>query len=107
MLTGEEKTLSRDTLYWHYPHYHRTNPYGAIRQGKWKLIEFFEDGSLELYDLEADPNETRDLAASESGKASELLSNLKQWRVAVDAQMPTPNPAYDPKAGKKSRKNKE
>jgi arylsulfatase A-like enzyme len=110
LLTGEGKAPERDTLYWHYPHYHRTKPYGAIREGDWKLIEFFEDGALELFDLKADPSESKNLAAVNPEKASELLAKLKAWRVSVDAQMMTPNPNYDPskKAGagkEKVRKN--
>lgn len=102
LLTGETQQLSRKTLYWHYPHYHRTNPYGAIRHGNWKLIEFFEDGALELFNLAEDPNETRNLADSEKEKAADLLEKLTTWRKDVDAQMPTPNPAYEPKTkGKK------
>ena len=92
LLTGESSTLERDVLYWHYPHYHRTKPYGAIRHGDMKLIEFFEDGNLELYDLKADPNETKNLAASQPEKAKELLEELVIWRKSVDAQMMTENP---------------
>ena len=101
LLTGEGKAPERDTLYWHYPHYHRTKPYGAIREGDWKLIELFEDGALELFDLKADPSESKNLAVVNPEKASELLAKLKAWRVSVDAQMMTPNPNYDPskKAG--------
>lgn len=96
LLTGAKKALDRETLYWHYPHYHRTKPYGAIRDGNWKLIEFFEDGRLELFDLKADPYEREDLAQQRPELAGRLLSKLKQWRKSVDAQMPTPNPFYVP-----------
>lgn len=96
LLTGATKALDRDTLYWHYPHYHRTNPYGAIRDGDWKLIEFLEDGRLELFDLKADPRESKELAKAMPEKAAELLMKLNAWRKSVDAQMPTPNPRYDP-----------
>tara|TARA_R110000850_G_scaffold121939_2_gene239832 strand:+ start:301 stop:2115 length:1815 start_codon:yes stop_codon:yes gene_type:complete len=96
LLTGESDTLDRDTLYWHYPHYHKTKPYGAIRQGNFKLIEFFETGDLELYDLKNDPAETTNLAASQPEKAQKLLSNLNAWRKSVGAQMMAPHPEYDP-----------
>ncbi|MBL7076797.1 MAG: sulfatase [Kiritimatiellae bacterium] len=96
LLTGEATRLKRNVLYWHYPHYHRTKPYGAIRHGGWKLIEFFEDGALELYDLQADPNETADLAASHPEKAQKLLKELVTWRQSVGAQEMTDNPQYDP-----------
>ena len=100
LLTGEKTTLEREALYWHYPHYHRTKPYSAIRDGDWKLIEFFEDGRLELFDLKADPYESNDLAKEKPEKAAELLAKLNEWRKSVDAQMPTPNPKYDPNAAK-------
>ncbi len=108
LFTGGKTELDRDTLYWHYPHYHRTKPYGAIREGDFKLIEFFEDGRLELFDLEKDPNETTNLAESRPEKAAELLEKLNSWRKSVDAQMMTPNPDYDPKkdSGKKGKRKK-
>jgi arylsulfatase A-like enzyme len=97
-------TLERNNLYWHYPHYHRTDPYGAVRAGDWKLIEFFEDGSLELYNLKDDPNETANLAQQHPEKAGELLRQLRAWRKEVGAQMMSPNPDHDPaKAGARRR----
>ncbi len=88
--------LSRDALYFHYPHYHHSRPAGAIRQGKWKLIEFFDDGSVELYNLEDDLGEQHDLAAEMPDKAIALRARLTAWRQAVGARMPTPNADYDP-----------
>jgi arylsulfatase A-like enzyme len=104
VLTGKSRSLERDSLYWHYPHYHKTKPYGAIRQGDLKLIEFFETGVLELYDLKADPAEATNLAASQPEKAAQLHSALKAWRKSVNAQMPTPNPNYDANFSPKPRK---
>ncbi len=88
----------RDRLYWHYPHYHPggATPYGAIRAGDWKLIEFFETGRLELYHLGRDPGETTDRAAADPGRARRLQRELAAWRLRVGAQIPLPNPAYDP-----------
>jgi arylsulfatase A len=106
LLTGKATEIDRDTLYWHYPHYHRTLPYGAIRKGDWKLIEFFEDGKLELYDLKNDPGEETDLAATNSEKKDALLKDMQDWRKAVGAQMPIPNPKYDPNKGKQPAKPK-
>jgi hypothetical protein len=60
--------------------------------GNYKLIEFFEDGRLELYDLKADPGETRNLAASQPRRAEEMRSRLIAWRQHVEAQIPQPNP---------------
>jgi arylsulfatase A-like enzyme len=71
-------------------------PYGAIREGDYKLIEFYDDGRLELYDLRRDVGEQRDLSAEMPDKARELKRRLHAWRQKVGAQMPTPNPAYDP-----------
>lgn len=106
LLTGEATTLPRKALYWHYPHYHHTNPYGAVRDGDWKLIEFFEDGSLELYDLKTDPFETNNLAESHPEKAHQLLLQLKKWRTSVGAQMMTVNPAADSSKDKPFNKAK-
>jgi hypothetical protein len=106
-LTNASRSPTRESLYWHYPHYHKTKPYGAVRKGDWKLIEFFEDGKLELYDLKNDPSESNDLADSNSKKRDELLADLRNWRKSVDAQMPTLNPNYGktsvaPKPNKRS-----
>lgn len=98
--------LKARSLFWHYPHYHKTKPYGAIRNGNFKLIEFFENGDLELYDLAADHKETKNLAAVQPEKAQTLLSELKAWRKIVDAQMMTPNPAYDPDYKKRAKRKK-
>ncbi len=65
-----------------------------MREGNWKLVEQYEDGSLELYDLAADPGEATDLAAKEPGRVAELRGKLEAWRRAVDAQSGTPNPHF-------------
>ncbi|TFH23703.1 MAG: DUF4976 domain-containing protein, partial [Bacteroidia bacterium] len=88
--------IDRETLYWHYPHYHLGMPGGVIREGEYKLIEYFEDGALELYNLVEDPGEAHNLASLFPEKASELLQKLQSWREKNNAQMPTPNPAYNP-----------
>ncbi|GAA4237857.1 sulfatase [Postechiella marina] len=106
LLTGKKTKLKRDKLYWHYPHYHRTKPYGAIRNGDWKLIEFFEDGKLELYNLKTDPNETLNISESNPNKVKYLLKDLKKWRKSVGAQMMTPNPNYNAELADKRAKKK-
>ena len=90
--------LGRDALYWHYPHYHAggATPYSAIRDGDWRLIEFYEDDRVELYNLAQDVGEERDLAAEMPEKADELRAKLHAWRESVGAQDPSPNPDYDP-----------
>jgi arylsulfatase A len=92
-------TTGRDALYWHYPHYSDQGgtPTGAIREGDWKLIEFFEDDHLELYNLSVDPGEGYNLASTFSEKATYLQRKLAKWRQSVDAQMPTINPEYNQK----------
>ncbi len=90
------------TLFWHFPHYHNGPPCGAVRDGKWKLIEWYEAGLLgdqehafELYNLEEDEGETTDLAGIMKDKTKELATKLTEWRKEVDAQMPVPNPDYN------------
>lgn len=88
--------LARDAIYFHYPHYHHSRPAGAIRVGPWKLIEFFEDGRLELYHLGRDLGETTDLSVRFPGRARDMQQRLAAWRESVGARMPTPNPKHDP-----------
>ncbi len=83
--------LHRDAIYFHYPNYawHRSNRLGgAIRAGRYKLIEHFDDGSVELYDLQEDLSEQNDLAAEMPAKAAELQRRLAEWRAAAGASMP-------------------
>ena len=103
----EGRPLARD-LFWHFPAYleasqpevqgtWRATPCSVIRSGHWKLLEFFEDGRLELYDLEADPGETRDRSSEEPERTRELHARLRAWREAVRAPVPTePNPFWRP-----------
>lgn len=88
----------RQPIYQHFPGYlgvegkpgqWRTTPAGSIQAGNWKLMEFFEDGHLELYELEADPGERNNLAAIEPEKARELHVRLAEWRQRTGAPMPT------------------
>ncbi len=85
-------------LYWHYPHYHAggDGPYSAIRQGDYRLIEFFEDDSLRLYDLAKDIGEESDLSRELPEKTASLHAELKSWRERIAAQLPSPNPNWDP-----------
>jgi arylsulfatase A-like enzyme len=87
--------LKRKALYWHYPHYYpTTSPVSSILQGDWKLIEYFEDKRIELYNLKKDIGETNNLAEKMPNKTEELRKRLHSWRKAVDAQMPVTNPKY-------------
>jgi arylsulfatase A-like enzyme len=97
-LTSGGKAAPARDLFWHFPGYlgagagqWRTTPAGAIRSGNWKLIEFFETGTLELYDLAADVSQKTNLAEKEPERVKELHAKLVAWRKAVGAPMPTPN----------------
>ena len=82
--------LARESLFWHYPHYHAlgATPHGAVRAGDWRLIEFYEDMHVELYNLKDDLGESRDLAQAEPEKVRTLRLMLDTWRHSIDAQMP-------------------
>ena len=100
-------TLARGAaLFWHYPHYSNqgTAPCGAVRDGDWKLIEWYEDGSRELFNLRDDLSETKNVAASQPEKVKELHAKLVAWRGEVKAVMPTPNPDFDEKASPTKKK---
>jgi arylsulfatase A-like enzyme len=86
----------RDELYWHYPHYANQGgaPGGVIRAGNYKLIELYENNRRELFDLSKDVSESRNLSAEMPDKVAELAKKLADWRVAVNARMPHPNPGY-------------
>lgn len=96
LLEGRRATLGREALYFHYPHYHHARPAGAVRAGNLKLIEYFDDWAVELYDLAADPSESDDLADRRPADVVRLRALLGDWRRSVDAPMPRKNPEYDP-----------
>jgi arylsulfatase A-like enzyme len=98
LTSGGKEAPARDAVYWHFPGYlgsagntWRTTPAGAVRAGDWKLVEFFEDGRRELYNLKDDLGQKKNLAASMPDKAKELHARLVAWRAEVGAKMPTPN----------------
>lgn len=95
-LTDEAQSPER-TFYWHFPNYTNQGgrPASAIRQGKWKLIEQLEDHSLELYDLESDISETKNVAAENKEVADRLAAELDRWRKQVGGQTLTQNPNFD------------
>ncbi|MCX8036533.1 MAG: sulfatase [Candidatus Sumerlaeia bacterium] len=105
LLENPNAVLPRDTLYWHYPHYYTTTtPASAIRQGDWKLIQYYEDNRVELYDLKNDLGEKNDLAAKMPERAADLRDRLRQWLQSVHAQFPEPNPNAAPAPKKKTGK---
>jgi len=91
-----QKTLGRP-LFWHQPHYMNQGgrPAGVAREGDWKLIEQYEDGSLELYNLAQDPGESTDLAAAEPARVAALRGKLEAWRRSVGAEPTKANPNFD------------
>ncbi len=105
-LLTDEGSFKPGPVFWHYPHYHPggATPYGAVREGNFCLIEFYETGKFELYDVTVDPVEKDDLAATHPEVRDRLSSLLATWRQNVGAQMPTENPDYDPAAMGKQKK---
>jgi len=107
--------LERDAIHWHFPQYiagYRAKaedhtfwnrPCSAIRQGDWKLIEFYE-GRLELYNLAKDIGETTNLAGKMPGKARAMREALRAWLKQTGAWLPLPNPSYDPAARPPTRR---
>lgn len=96
LFTDPAAALKREALFWHLPHYHHSTPASAVRRGDWKLLEFFEDERLELYQLADDPAETKNLASAEPERARALRQTLHDWRARVGARLPVANPQHDP-----------
>ncbi|MDF1738327.1 MAG: sulfatase [Verrucomicrobiales bacterium] len=112
--TGQRPDLSGGDHYWHFPYYHpekkfkaapveigindgvtsQTRPHSAIRRGNWKLVQFYENRNVELYDLAADPYEHSDLSESNPTKTSELRDALNNHLEKAGARLPTKNPDY-------------
>jgi arylsulfatase A-like enzyme len=97
LLKGKQ-SIDQPVLYWHYPHYHGggESPVSAMREGNWKLIQFYNDNHVELYNLRADIGERHDLANIFPRKTAELLHKLNQWKRETHAKMPKVNPFYNP-----------
>ena len=97
LLKGGTSGNARDELYWHYPHYYpTTTPVSAIRSGQWKLLYYYEEDRIELFDLSHDLSEAHDLAKDKPQKAAELRKRMDTWLANVGAQIPVPNPDYNP-----------
>ncbi len=92
LLKQPETGFNRDTLYWHYPHYYQTTtPVSAIRKGDWKLLHYYEDDRVELYNLADDLGEEQDQAAARPEMAQSLQKQLDKFLGEVNAQQATPN----------------
>jgi arylsulfatase A-like enzyme len=95
LLKNPESHIQRDAVFFHYPHYYETTtPVSAVRMGDWKLLEYFEDNHVELYNLKDDLSERTDLAKQQPDKTAALLARLHAWRDEVGAALPTPNPDF-------------
>lgn len=93
--------LDREALYWHFPHYSNhgmQSPAGAIRRGDHKLIEYFENGTLQLFNLRHDPPEQHNLAQQHPETAARLQAMLHKWRDDLSAPTMEPNPDNTPAA---------
>jgi arylsulfatase A len=99
-------TLNRETVYWHFPCYiGRGEPCSAVRAGDWKLIQKFEDQSVELFNLHDDPGESRNLAQSNPDRTHQMLSLLTDWQTSLNAPRPSElNPAFDPKTVRRGQR---
>lgn len=99
LLKEPSSKLQRDALFFHYPHYYATTtPVSAVRSRAWKLLEFFEDQHVELYNLHDDLGEQHDLAKDMPERANAFRERLQAWRKSVGAALPAPNPDF--KSGK-------
>ena len=96
-LLKNEGKPAREAIYWHYPHYHGSGnrPSGAVRAGDYKLIEWYENGAVELYNLRRDIGEKNDLSDKMPEKAAQLRSMLHRWREQMKAKMPASGPRDD------------
>jgi arylsulfatase A-like enzyme len=95
LLQNPDATLKREALYFHYPHYYQTTtPVSALRKGDWKLLEYYEDNRLELFNLKQDPGETQDISTPNPDLVRRLRMELDVWRKKVGAQLPEPNPDW-------------
>ena len=92
LLKGEK--MDRGPIFWHYPHYSNQGgaPASAVRCGHWKLIKWYEDNQLELYDLKEDIGEKNNLADKKPELADKLHKRLNEWLKKMDAKYPTRNP---------------
>lgn len=91
--------IENRAIYWHFPHYSNhgmQSPGGAVRYGDYKLIEYFENRTVQLFNVEKDPGERNDLSQTEPEKVKELSEMLRQWRKEAGAQMMELNPGYIP-----------
>ncbi|WDE97606.1 sulfatase-like hydrolase/transferase [Lentisphaera profundi] len=98
IMTGSTKELKREAIYIHYPHYHHINsmgPAGAIRMGDYKLVEYYETGEVELYNLHEDIGEMTNLVSEQPERSAKMLKKLEEWRKESNSPKPELNPNYE------------
>lgn len=100
ILYQPETNFNRGPIFWHYPHFSNQGgrPSGAMRLGDYKLVESYETGKVELYDLTNDIGEQNDLSTEMPARSQQMAAMLKKWREDIGANMPVSNP--DPKPHK-------
>jgi len=99
LLKAKKSNLGNRPIFWHFPHYSNhgmQSPGGAIRLGDYKLLDYLENNTIQLFNLAKDPGEQNDLSLKEPAKAKELYDLLNKWRKDVKADMMSPNPDYKP-----------
>lgn len=91
------KPTANRPLFWHYPHYGNQGgaPGAAVLDGDWKLIEWFESNTVELFNLATDPSETKNQATAERQRVARLQQMLHDWQKDVGAVLTSVNPDYD------------
>jgi hypothetical protein len=105
----KSEPFDRGPIFWHFPHYSNhgfQSPGGAVRDGRYKLLEYYEKGTVQLFDLMQDEGERHDLASTHAKEVVRLRELLSAWRESVDAKMPYPKTATsNPAAGSRVLKN--
>ena len=107
-LLENQQVASERELFWHFPIYlqggnketqdklFRTRPGSALIKGDWKIIQYFEENDIELYNLRQDPSEKNDLSETEQHKKSEMIKILEKWRIDTNSPVPTKvNPEFN------------
>jgi arylsulfatase A-like enzyme len=108
-LLKDKKSIKQPVLYWHFPHYsnQKGTPESAIRQGTWKLIQFYNGNHVELYNLRNDIGERYNLAKAFPQKTGTMLYMLNRWKRKTNAKIPKLNPYYNPDYRKVLKKKHE
>ncbi len=88
MLKGERVNTSERSFFWHFPHNYGSEPYSVIRKGDWKLIYWYLDGKIELYNIPDDISESNDLSSSNPVLTEKLAIELGNYLKSVGSKSP-------------------